>query len=64
MNVPQMREYIKDAYPGKEWQRRCDSMPKDQVIAVYYSIVKRRGKKKKLPKPEGKQITIWEYMQR
>lgn len=67
MNINNMREYIKNAYPGPNWRKRCDNMPANQVIAVYKSIRSRRTKRPPIildeaVKPEGRQLTIWELL--
>ena len=65
-DIPKMREYIRNAYPGPNWRRKCDSMSTSQVIAVYRSIKAREGSKKKkaadFQKPEGQQLSIWEFL--
>ena len=44
MNVEQMRSYISNAYPGDKWKARCRCMRRNQVIAIYYSMLSRKGK--------------------
>lgn len=41
MSINQMREYLYSAYPGKAWKTKVDKMVDGQVIAVYYSLIKR-----------------------
>ena len=67
MDIPKMREYIKNAYPGPSWRRKCNNMSKEQVIAVYKSITSRaRNGKKPKPLPmqeeEGYQFTIFDKL--
>ena len=40
MESYQMRDRVKKAYPGDNWKRKVDRMPDDQIIALYYSLVK------------------------
>lgn len=35
MTVDQMREAIREVYPGQAWQFKVDTMKDAQVIAVY-----------------------------
>lgn len=66
MLVSEMRTYIKDAYPGPTWKRKCDRMPKAQVIAIYRSIIERESKQTagQPKKPEGRQLTIFEFLRK
>ena len=36
-----MRDWVKSAYPGPNWKKKVDKMSDDQIIALYYSLVKR-----------------------
>lgn len=39
MSLEQMRQAIKDAYPGSpRWHRRVDRYPDSQVIAIYHRM--------------------------
>ena len=40
MNAVDMRDWVKSAYPGPNWKKKVDKMPDDQIIALYYSLVK------------------------
>lgn len=57
------KQFLKTAYPGKEWARKVDRMPKDQVTAIYFSIHDRMNKmpKKAKRKEKGGQISIFDY---
>lgn len=44
-----MRNDLYSKYPGKAWKRNVDTMPDNQVVAVWYSFLK-RDQQKKLPK--------------
>lgn len=46
MTAAQMRCVIYDAYPGDSWHEKVNNMPDDQVVAVYFSLLNREGKKK------------------
>ena len=35
-----MRDWVRSAYPGPNWKKKVDKMPDDQIIALYYSLVK------------------------
>ena len=39
MRVDQMREKVKEAYPGKNWKAKVDKMLDEQIIAVYYTLI-------------------------
>lgn len=65
MNIEQMREYISQAYPGRNWKARCSMMSDGQVVAIYRSISERKAKQvkkvvKRKTKP-GYQFTIFDY---
>lgn len=67
MNVSQMREYIRNAYPGDKWKARCRCMSTSQVIAIYYSLQSRdRDKKKEARQVKqdkaGIQLTIFDLL--
>lgn len=40
MRVCQMRARIKSVYPSKRWRSRVDKMQDEQVIAVYFNMLK------------------------
>ena len=72
MRIEEMRSYISNAYPGEKWKARCACMKKNQVIAIYYSLIKAdrttpKGaflyggqKVKNTQKTEGVQMTIFD----
>ena len=35
-----MRDWVRSAYPGLNWKKKVDKMSDDQIIALYYSLVK------------------------
>ena len=35
-----MRDWVRSAYPGPNWKKKVDKMSDDQIIALYYSLVK------------------------
>ena len=39
MSVEQMREALKQRYPGPNWIYRVDHMTDQQVIAIYYRLL-------------------------
>lgn len=41
MEVVNMRTWLKKAYSGPRWQKMVDKMKDDQVMAIYYDMVKR-----------------------
>lgn len=43
MSVDHKRETVKGAYSGDKWKQKVDSMPDDQVTAVYIRL-KGQGK--------------------
>ena len=62
MTVSQMRNKLIDIYSAPKWRDRVDSMPDNQVIAVYYSFLERKKfQPKKKKKEEYHQITLDEY---
>ncbi len=52
MTIEQMRTYVAERYPGKEWKHRVKCMPDSQVMAIYYRFEKSPVKKE--VKPEEK----------
>lgn len=40
MQTWQMQEWIKMAYPGPGWKAKVDKMTDDQIIALYFSLIK------------------------
>ena len=40
MEVYQMRDRIIEAYPGPNWKKKVDKMSDQQIIALFYSLVK------------------------
>lgn len=64
MTTKEMRAIISDSYPGERWKRRCAAMPRNQVCAIYYSLLSRdRNKqKKKDSERQVKQLTIFDFM--
>ena len=55
MYVEQMRKEIASVYKGKDWSKKVDNMPDNQVIAMYYKF-KAGGKFDK--KPESRKQVI------
>ena len=41
MNISQMRAWVLSAYPNKNWVNKVNKMPDDQIISLYYSLIKR-----------------------
>lgn len=35
MTDAQKRQYVANLYPGKNWKRRVEKMPEDQITAIY-----------------------------
>ena len=67
MNIENMREYISNAYPGRSWKARCNTMSTQQVVAVYYSIMNRKKPKPKVNRGKSKsdpgyQFTIYDVL--
>jgi hypothetical protein len=40
MDAYQMRDWVKSAYPGPNWKTKVDKMSDEQIIALYFSLVK------------------------
>lgn len=40
LQISQMREKIREVYSGDNWVKRVRNMPNDQVIAIYYKLLK------------------------
>ena len=40
MSTDQMREKVMYAYSGDRWQDKVRKMPDDQIIAIYYRLLK------------------------
>lgn len=41
MSVNEMRKRIRKVYQSATWQERVDQMPEEQVIAIFYSFLRR-----------------------
>lgn len=41
LQISQMREKIREAYSEDGWTKRVRNMPNDQVIAIYYKLLKK-----------------------
>ncbi len=41
MTIEQMKMRIFEVYPGPAWKAKVQEMANDQIIALYYSLVKR-----------------------
>lgn len=50
-NLVQIKTFLYSRYPGKQWRKKIEEMPEDQLVAVYYSI-KSREEKKGIPEPK------------
>lgn len=64
MTDAEMRKEIMDMYPnGKNWHRRVEKMPANQVFAIYQSKINREKPVEKIPeREEYHQIDIWEWL--
>lgn len=40
MTDDQMRERVATAYSGESWRKKVYRMPQDQVVAIYYKLLK------------------------
>ena len=40
MNINTMRDWVKSAYPGYNWKTKVDNMTDEQVISIYYCLIK------------------------
>ena len=40
-----MKEFLRKAYPGREWKRKVDRMSERQVYCIFTDIQKRNKKK-------------------
>ena len=59
-----MKEFLRKAYPGREWKRKVDRMSERQVYSIYTDI-QRRNKKKEAEKQNDilhHQYTVDEWM--
>lgn len=66
MAISNLRLAIASAYPGKRWKEKCETMPDNQVVAIYNHFV-RDGVFNKIRTPKRKedpdyhQMTIFDY---
>ena len=42
MQVSQMKDWVKSAYPGPNWKTKVDKMPDAQIVALYNSLIKQK----------------------
>lgn len=72
-NIVTMRQIISDAYPGLKWKERVVNMSTNQVVAVYYNLLKSgklekkgmtKSKRKdaKVKMPEYYQYNVFDYI--
>lgn len=40
MTDEQMRERVATAYSGDRWRKKVYAMPPDQIVAIYYKLLK------------------------
>jgi hypothetical protein len=40
MTDEQMRERVATAYSGDSWRKKVYAMPQDQIVAIYYKLLK------------------------
>lgn len=40
MTAFQMRDWVKSAYDGPAWKTKVNNMTDEQIVAVYFSLVK------------------------
>ena len=40
MTIDNMRDWVKSAYPGEKWKSKVKTMPDDQIVPLYYSLIK------------------------
>ena len=40
MTDEQMRERVATAYFGERWRKKVYAMPQDQIVAIYYKLLK------------------------
>lgn len=43
-NISQMKTLLYSKYPSKRWKKRIDGMSDSQIIAIWYSLQKRKQK--------------------
>ena len=41
LDISQMRERVSEAYDGDGWKKKVRFMPNDQVIAIFYKLLKK-----------------------
>lgn len=50
-DVPYMREFIANRYPGERWKDRVANMEPSRVIAIYYRMIEEKPKPEPEPPP-------------
>lgn len=40
MTIYTMRAWVMSAYTGDHWKNRVKKMPDDQIVPLYYSLIK------------------------
>lgn len=40
MTTSNMRGWVKSAYTSDSWKKKVDRMSDEQIIAIYYSLIK------------------------
>jgi len=41
MTISNMRDWVISAYPGDKWKEKVKKMPDDQIIPIYYRLIKK-----------------------
>lgn len=57
MTVNQMRMAIVEAYPNVKWKNKCETMPDNQVIAIYKRMM---SSPRKVSSEPYKQLDIFD----
>lgn len=62
MSIDQMRAKVKAVYDNDNWKNKVNAMGENQVVAIYYSFL-RKGKFDPKPTVERDgQMTIFDYI--
>ena len=62
MDILQMRSKIAKVYDNFTWRNKVARMPREQVLAIYFSFQEQGKFDKKKQKDDYHQIDIFEYM--
>lgn len=60
MNFEAMRSYVISSYPGDGWKNRVMRMNQRQVVAIYFSLIRKEQERRKSITTLDYQISMYD----